>query len=431
MTWSQRARVREYLRTALWPVPLVSALTGSLTGAIMWRLDEWGGWTLLGFKPGGATALTAGVVAAMITFIGIVFSAVLMAVQFASAQLSPRALKLSLNDPMAKAALGTFVATFLYALIIMARIGNDFVPQLALVGVNVLALVSLLVFLVLVSHIARALRPGQVIVLVGDLGRRTLAQMYPEPIGTAGDRRAHAPSTHAREAAGRIVPHEGAPGLVRACDIEGLVAESRRADARLVLIPAVGDFVPSGAPLFRVFESGVTVNDPLLRASVALGRERTVEQDPTFAFRILVDIAIKALSPAVNDPTSAVMAIDQLHNLLRFVAQRRLDVGEHRDPAGSVRLIVGLPTWEDFVSLAVDEIRQYGASSIQVARRLKAMFGDLIEVAPEERGRALDEELRLLARAVQRTFVDAEDRGRASVADQQGLGSSPTDPDPA
>ena len=166
MTWSQRARVSEYLRTALWPVPLVSALAGSLAGAIMWRLDEWGRWTILGFKPGGATALTAGVVAAMITFIGIVFSAVLMAVQFASAQLSPRALKLSLNDPMAKAALGTFVATFLYALIIMARIGTDFVPQLALVGVNVLALVSLLVFLVLVSHIARALRPGQVIVLV-------------------------------------------------------------------------------------------------------------------------------------------------------------------------------------------------------------------------------------------------------------------------
>jgi uncharacterized membrane protein len=106
-------------------------------------------------------------------------------------------------------------------------------------------------------------------------------------------------------------------------------------------------------------------------------------------------------------------------------------VGEHRDASGSVRLIVGLPTWEDYVSLAVDEIRQYGASSIQVARRLKAMFGDLIEVAPEERRRALYEELRLLARAVQRAFVDAEDRGRAGVADQQGLGSSPPDPDPA
>jgi uncharacterized membrane protein len=156
-----------------------------------------------------------------------------------------------------------------------------------------------------------------------------------------------------------------------------------------------------------------------------------VEQDPTFAFRILVDVAIRALSPAVNDPTTAVMALDQLHDLLRFVATRRLDVGEHRDAAGSVRLSVGLPRWEDYVSLAVDEIRQYGASSLQVARRLKALLSDLIDVAPEGRRHALHEELRLLARAVERTFLDVEDRGRASVADQQGLGSSPPDPDRA
>ena len=190
-------------------------------------------------------------------------------------------------------------------------------------------------------------------------------------------------------------------------------------------MPAVGDFVPGGTPLFQVFESGVAVDDRLLRASVVLGRERTVEQDPTYAFRILVDIAIKALSPAVNDPTSAVMALDQLHNLLRFVARRRLDVGEHRDPAGAVRLIVGLPIWEDYVSLAIDEIRQYGASSIQVARRLKAMFDDLIEVAPEKRRETLSRGAPLLGRTVERTFSDVEDRERASVADQQGLGSSP------
>jgi uncharacterized membrane protein len=104
-------------------------------------------------------------------------------------------------------------------------------------------------------------------------------------------------------------------------------------------------------------------------------------------------------------------------------------VGEHRDAGGWVRLSVGLPSWEDYVSLAVDEIRQYGASSLQVARRLKALLSDLIDVAPEERRRALHEELRLLARAVERAFPDVEDRGRASVADQQGLGSSPPDPD--
>lgn len=425
MSWSLRFHVREHLRSALWPVPLVCGLVGLLAAAITWRLDEWGGWTLLAFKAGGATALTAGVVGAMITFIGIVFSAVLMAIQFASAQLTPRALRLSLNHPMMKAALGVFVATFLYALTVMARISDDFVPQLALLGVSALAVVSLLVFLMLVSHVGEALRPAQVATLVGRHGRRTLAQTYREPIGPPSDGTTSASATTLHGASGRIVHHDGPPGLVLGCDVEGLVAEAHRAEARLGLVPAVGDFVPRGAPLFRVFENGAAVDDRRLRASVALGRERTTEQDPTCAFRILVDVAIKALSPAINDPTSAVMAINQLHDLLRFVATRRLDVGEHRDAGGVLRLTIELPSWEDYVSLAVDEIRQYGASSVQVARRLKAMLGDLIEAAPEGRRRALREELTLLASTVERTFVDVEDRERASVADQQGLGSSP------
>ena len=235
----------------------------------------------------------------MVTFVGIVFSALLMAVQFASAQVTPRALKLSLNDPVTKAALGIFVATFLYALVVMARIRDDFVPQLALLGVSALAIVSILVLLLLVSHIIKALRPGQVIALVGRLGRETLGEMYPEESG----RRATAPPSRPPRSPAR--PPGGSSrttGLPAssACDVGGLVAKARRADARLVLLPAVGDFVPRRSPLFQVCETGIAVNERLLRASVALARERTLEQDPTFAFRILVDVAIRALSPAVK-----------------------------------------------------------------------------------------------------------------------------------
>jgi uncharacterized membrane protein len=423
MSWRWRYALGEQLRTALWPVPLASALLGLIAGAIAWRLDQLGGWSLLAFKPGGATALAAVVVGAMITFIGIVFSVLLMAVQFASAQLTPRALKLSLNDPIGKAALGSFVGTFLYALIVMARISDDFVPQLAVVGISVLALVSLLMFLMLVSHVGQGLRPAEVVARVGRAGRRTLRQTYPEPL--AGHGMPDASAVRPLAAPSRTVRHTGSPGIVLAFDAKGLVREARRADAHVTLVPAVGDFVPRGAPLFQVSENATTLDDRRLYESVALGRERTLECDPTFALRILVDVAIKALSPAVNDPTSAVMAIDQLHDLLRFVAGRRLDVGDHRDAGGTVRLGVEVPTWEDYVSLAVDEIRQYGAGSVQVDRRLKAMLEDLSEVAPAGRKPALREELTLLARTVGRAFLDAEDRDRASVADQQGLGSSP------
>jgi uncharacterized membrane protein len=424
VSWNVRFVLRQHLRGALWPVPFASALGGLLAAAIMWRLDEWGRWALLGYRPAGATALTAAVVGTMITFIGIIFSALLMAVQFASAQLTPRALKESLNDPVTKAALGTFMATFVYALVVIARIRDDFVPQLALAGVIVLAVLSLSMFLGLVSHVGHALRPANVAALIGRLGRRTLALTYREPVArSAGNSAPSAPPRH--RAPPRIVVNDGPPGLVLACDVAALVTEARRVDARLELVPAVGDFVPRGAPVFRAFEADAAVDDRWVSTSVALGQERTVTEDPIFAFRILVDMAIKALSPAINDPTSAIMALDQLHDLLRFVAGRRLDVGEHRDAAGVVRLTVEMPTWEVYVSLTVDEIRQYGATSVQVARRLKSLLVDVIEVAPKERQRAVQEELTLLARTVDRAFPDLEDRGRASVGDRQGLGSSP------
>jgi uncharacterized membrane protein len=422
MSWALRFRLREHLQSALWPVPLACAAVGLAAAAGAWRLDRWGGWVLLDFKAGGATALTAGVVGTMITFVGIVFSVMLVAIQFASSQLTPRALKLSLSDPVVKAALGLFVATFIYALTVMARITDTFVPQLAVLGAGLLTFASLIAFLVLVTHVGQALRPANVMGHVGRFGRRTLEAIYPEPAG-APFGGAPAATAGACGTPTRVVPHAGSPGVVLGCDIAGLVAEARRRDTRLELVPAIGDFVPTGAPLFRL-ETGVPVDEQRLRDAVALGWERTLTQDPMFAFRILVDIAIKALSPAINDPTSAIIAIDQLHALLRLVGGRRLDVGQYRDSGGSVRLSLERPAWEDYVSLAVDEIRHYGKDSVQVARRLRAMLEDLLAIVPDERRGAVHEELRLLARTVERAFPDVEDRNRASVADGQGLGSS-------
>ena len=135
-----------------------------------------------------------------------------------------------------------------------------------------------------------------------------------------------------------------------------------------------------------------------------------MEQDPRFAFRIMVDIANKALSPAINDPTTAVLALDQIHRLLMYVGVRRLDAGQTRDAQGRLRLYYGTPDWPDFVSLAVTEIRHYGGSSMQVARRLQAMLEHLLDVLPEARKMALQQEVSLLHCAIQRSFPDVEDR---------------------
>jgi uncharacterized membrane protein len=143
-----------------------------------------------------------------------------------------------------------------------------------------------------------------------------------------------------------------------------------------------------------------------------------------FAFRIMVDIGARALSPAINDPTTAVLAIDQIHRLLRYAGFKNIDTGRIHDRDGKLRLIFPTPAWDDIVDLALTELRQFGARSIQVARRMKAMLEHLIDNLPEARAAALKRELSALEAGIARSFVDAEDRRRANLGDFQGLGGS-------
>ncbi len=158
-------------------------------------------------------------------------------------------------------------------------------------------------------------------------------------------------------------------------------------------MPQVGDFVATDEPLFALYGATATIDDRDLRATVAMGAERTLEQDPMFAFRILVDIALKALSPAINDPTTAVLAIDQVHRLLRFLGKHQLRGEVICDDAGAPRVIFRTPNWEDFVHVACTEIRACGASNVQVARRMRAMLEDVGRVLPEYRLPSIETEL--------------------------------------
>ena len=416
--------MREHLRTSLWPIPCAFGLGGLLLGMIVWRLDRWEGWFLFDYDAGAATALISAIVTATLTFLGTAFAVLLVVFQFASTQLSPRALRVSLNDPLYRTSLGLFVATFVFSMVILARATKTFVPQLGLALASILVVVSLVAYMVLIGHLRIALRPVIVAVRAGRMGRQALDRIYPEPFRAPSPSAATADATPAGEPT-RTVRNPGPPGTLVAFDVAGLIAEARRADAVVMLVPAPGDFVRSGAPLFRLFEPAAAMSERRLLRSVALERERTTDQDAAFAFRILVDVAVKALSPAINDPTSAVMAIDQLHELLAHLGSRRLDVGHHRDADGRVRLMVDRPSWEDYVSLAVDEIRHFGVEQLQVMRRLRAVFEDLVRVVPDERKAAISRELALLAEAVKRTFPDALDQERASEPDEQGIGSSP------
>jgi uncharacterized membrane protein len=184
----------------------------------------------------------------------------------------------------------------------------------------------------------------------------------------------------------------------------------------------VGDFVSVDEPLFNLYDGATTVDDQVLRAAVLLGAERTMEQDPTFAFRIVVDIALKALSPAINDPTTAVLAIDQLHRLLRKVGTRHLRTDEILDESGQLRAILRTPNWEDVVNLSFNEIRSCGSNNMQIVRRLRAMIENLVQTLPPHRHAALQQELSILDREIERQFRYPEDVALARLADSQGLG---------
>ena len=203
-----------------------------------------------------------------------------------------------------------------------------------------------------------------------------------------------------------------------------MVREARRTDGVIELVPRVGDFVASGQPLLVLYGAAAAIDDRVLRASVAFGPERTMEQDPLFSFRIVVDIALKALSPAINDPTTAVLALDQIHRLLRTVGQRQLRGETIADELERLRLIFRTPNWEDFVCVACTEIRSYGAGNVQIARRLRAMFDDLTASLPAYRRHALDQESRGLTRMIESLYAVPDDAALARLPDLQGLGGS-------
>jgi uncharacterized membrane protein len=222
----------------------------------------------------------------------------------------------------------------------------------------------------------------------------------------------------------QVVEFNARSGMVMAFGIEELITIAQTADVIIELVPQVGDSVDRGDPLFRIFGNAHTISPSALRGCVAVGTERTLQQDPRFAFRILVDIANKALSPAINDPTTAVLALDQIEHLLVVLGWRRLDEGLARDRDGKLRVVYGTPDWPDYVTLAVTEIRHYGEGSIQINRRLRAMLEHLIATLPEIRRPPLQQELAILSGSVGRQFPDEEDRKRAGVADHQGVGGS-------
>jgi len=409
-------------KSRAWWIPALYAVTAMTVGLTFPRIESQIFPGLVSkMSVADATTIYASIASGMIAMTGIVFSLAFVMVQFSASSYSPRLVLWVARDPVLSHALGVFAATFLYALSALTgvdRSGSGRVPIISVWMVFFLLLASVAMFIKLIQLIGR-LQVNQILIFTGDRGREVIETTYPL-------RETKAEAKKSVDLNGltcsQTLIHQGRPRSVQAVDTNALVTLAAASGGLIEMSVAVGDTVIERMPVLRVLGARQPMDERKLWTGVEMGDERTFEQDPKYAIRLLVDIAIRALSPAVNDPTTAVQALDQIEDLLTRLGHRDLEIGTYQDDNGEVRLVVPFPAWEDLVRLAFDEICFCGATSVQVMRRMNALIGDLLHHVPEERRAALMHWQARVRATITRTFAGEEERVEAMEEDRQGLG---------
>jgi uncharacterized membrane protein len=368
-------------------------------------------------------AFLSAVASGMMALTGIVFSIAFVVVQFSAIAYSPRLVLWFAQDPVLYHSLGVFVATFMYSLSTLLwvdRGGSGTVPLFSSLLVAALLILSVVLFSRLIQRV-NELQITNVLHTIGNRGRQVIRDTFQKldervVAGRNGAPEAHGPVT-------QTLRYSGEPRTIATLDVAALVLQAATSGALIVMACAVGDTLVEGTVILRVHGTKEPLDEKQLMKTVRLGTDRSFEQDPKYAIRLLVDIAIKALSPAINDPTTAVQALDQIEDLLLRLGRHDLDSGYASDAKGMPRLVFPMPTWEDYLALAFDEIRQYGTGSVQVMRRLRAALIALSESLTDAvRAGVVRNYLKHLDLAIAHSPLDAQDQAVARETDRQGLG---------
>ena len=425
MVWL--SSIREALRLSLWFVPAVFAVAAFVLALVLMAVDQSLGREpesvpfMFGGTADGARSVLSTIAQSMLTFTGLVFTITMLVLQLASSQLSPRVMRTFLRDRGNQVVLGMFTATFVFTLLVLREVRNPsagdpgFVPAVSTWTAFVLLLASVGAFIWYIDHMAHAIRASTVITSIWSETVGAIERLYPERIGED----APPPDGLPDPGAPAVILKADRAGVLVTVDEDALLRATAEPGRLLELVPAVGDFVPAGAPLARLWGPWDREGGDHVRGAVGLNAERTLDQDAAFGFRQLVDIAVRALSPGTNDPTTAVQALDRIHDLLRRLAERRFP-SPVRVVDGRPRLVLRRPAWDDYLRLALDEIRLAGESQIQVLRRLRAVLDDLAEVAPPARQPALAAQAAALDASVDRGMADPADRAVARTASARG-----------
>ena len=423
MSWALLFRARQRVKSSLWLVPLLGGIGGVLLGALVGESDAVvpDGWD---YSASTAESVLTTIVGSTVALTGFVVTVSVLVVQMATGTFSARYMRLWYRDPLLKGVLAALVFTFAFSFALLRRVETDSVPDLGITLAGFFIGASMLLFLLFLDRIVRGLRPVAVAAKVARAGQRAMtetveaATRYGRQIGPwlppAGSR--------------TLVVRADRSGAIQALDIGGLIAIAQRENAVLLLPHAVGDFVSTGTVLVEVYGGeGVLREEARLRRMMALGVERSIEQDPAFALRIMVDIANRALSAAVNDPSTAVQVLNHLENTLAVIGSVPHLEGQwtFHGPDGQMRVLIPAHRWDDYLSLAVTEIRLYGGGAIQVVRRMRALLEQLRESVLPEYVAAVEDELTRLDAVVEQRFGGYVDIDRARDSDRQGIGGPP------
>lgn len=418
---------REALRTTLWVVPMILLIGAAALFLVTYRIDNHvythavrlPSWVRIE-SADGARQLLSALAAGVITVLGVIFSVTIVALTLASQQFGPRMLRNFIRDLGTQITLGVFVATFAYAILTLGAIGggnrpDTFVPQISVTVSLVLVFANILVLVYFIHHITISIQlPVVISSIAGNLSRAMDAQF---PAGLATGSRQVFPTGRSAADLRALLASEGSQvtaiksGYLQFVSYERLVSIAARHEAVVQLLHRPGHFVTHGLPLARVWPPSVAgeVVAALTRAHVT-GPHRTLDQDAVFAIDQLVEIAIRALSPAVNDTFTALTCIDWLADGLCTASERRLPDGIHRDHGGAIRVIELGPSYPRMVNRAYDKIRQAGAAMPAVAIRLLESLGKVVAYTANDDQRAvLLRHAQMIYRACERSIPEPDD----------------------
>lgn len=415
------AAIWEDVQTSLWFLPGVFTTGGAALAWTVLRLDRWAADSELApiawaFSGGADSArqLLSTIAGSVITITGVTFSMTMVALVLAAGQYSPRILRTFTRDRVSQAVLGTFAATFVYTLLVLRSIrGGDeaYVPAVGVTVAIALAIASLGLFLLFIHHITTSIQASSVIRSVAEETRREIDRLFTAAESPVGPARISATAAPVPEGF-RILADSS--GYIETVDTDALVRAAREADTVLDLRIGPGDFASEGTPIAVAADpaDGEALAEAV-RGALSRGRQRTVRDDPAYGFRQLVDIAIKALSPGINDPATACNAIDHIGALLASLADRDWPTTEFKDEDGVVRLRTPSASFDDYLELACAPIRHYGRGDrATLGRLLDALAQTAVVTRRGDRREAIRAQARLVADTIERHIDSPHDRRR-------------------